>query len=179
MFSPITYWPPWAKQWFTPNWSNLPPLGLLFTPAFLLPTIIYSVTVTSQSLGIPNKPPPMDEAKMSVVLLLSLSQLKRRPLAWQWEVNPHQALHRSIKPHGSMLEEEAAYCVVNKSISAAGQTGSNGTLYFKIVTCQNIWVTFALYFTVPKVMFVMRQWVCCSVYLRDQNYIKEHDMADI
>lgn len=158
MFSSITYWPPWTKQWFTPNWPNLPPLDLLFTSSLLLATIIYSVTVTSQALSILNKPPPMVQAKMSVVLLLSLPQPRRRPLVWQWEVNlhPHQALCY-LQTHGNMLRD--AYCVVNKSISAAGPRGSNRALYFGFVTCQNIWVNFALYSTVSKVMFVMRQWV--------------------
>lgn len=82
MFSSITYWPPWAKQWFTTNWCNLPPLVLLFTSPFLLPTIIYSVIMTSQDLAISNKPPTLDEAKMSVVLLVSLLQLWRGPLVW-------------------------------------------------------------------------------------------------
>lgn len=105
-------------------------------------------------LAILNKPPPMVQAKMSVVLLLSLPQLRRRPLVWQWEVtlHPHQALHCYLQTYGNMLRDEAAYCVANKSISAAGPRRSNRALYFGFVTCQNIWVNFALYSTVSKVM---------------------------
>ncbi len=100
MFSSITYCPPWAFQWFTPYWSNLPPLHLLFTSPFLLPNIIYSVTLTSQPWAIPNKPPPMDKAKMSVVLLLSLPQLRWQPVAWQCEVNhPPSSRPPSLPPN--------------------------------------------------------------------------------
>lgn len=90
----IHFWPP---NVFLPhlltNWSRLPPLVLLFTSPFLLTTVIYSVTLTFQPSAIPNKPPPTDEAKMSVVLLLSLLLHRRRLLACQWEVilHTHQA----------------------------------------------------------------------------------------
>lgn len=105
MFSSITYCPHGDLQWFTTNWSHLPPLVLLFTSPFLLTTVIYSVTLTFQASAIPNKPPPTDEAKMSVVLLLSLLLHRRRPLAWQWEVilHPHQALG-SVETHCEMKQ---------------------------------------------------------------------------
>lgn len=105
MFFSIIYCPHGDSQWFTTDWSHLPPLVLLFTSPFLLTAVIYSVTLTFQASAIPNKPPPTDEAKMSVVLSLSVLLHRRRPLAWQWEVilHPHQAL-ASVETHCEMKQ---------------------------------------------------------------------------
>ena len=87
---------------------------------------------------------------------LGMPPFRWRPVAWQWEViyPPHRHLHRSIQPNGNRLQEEASYCVVNKSTSAAGPPASNKALNIGFVACQNIWVNFALHFTMSKAMFV-------------------------
>lgn len=152
MFASITYWPHWAKQWFTPNWSKRPPQCLLFSSPFLTPLIIYSATLTSQPLAIPKNPPPMDEAKMSVVFLLSLPQLRWGPLAWQWEVNLSLS-SRSPSLYPTTWKHVARWrsllCGQQKHFSS-WTTGSNRALHIGFVVCQNIWISLAQYSTISK-----------------------------
>ena len=117
---------------------------------------------------------------MSVVLLLSLARLRWRPVPWQWEVN-RPLIKTSIalsSPMETCREKEAACCVVNKSFSAAGPGRSNRALHIGFVACQNIWVNFALYPTMSKAMFVMKQLSVMGYYLSHETLIKHYNITD-
>lgn len=87
---------------------------------FLFSTIIYSVTLTSQPLAIPNKPPLLDGTKganMSAIpLVVCTSLVEGQWLDSERSITP-SPIH-SIQAHDNILQQEVTFCAVNKSLSA-------------------------------------------------------------
>lgn len=138
-FSFITYChpPPKPIAMIYPQLLQPPARHLFLT----LLTLHYNLLCHPDLPAIPNKPPPKDgakEAKMSAVPLVQFAPAQMN--ASSLTAGGQSSLHPLPPPHGNIPREEVTFCVVNKSISAAGPGRSNGAFYTGFAACQNIWV---------------------------------------
>lgn len=143
MFSSITYCPPLILAMIYPQLVQLSipasPLHLtLVTPYHNLlchadlPALSHSKLTTTHGWS-QDVSYPLDQ--------FAQAQVKASGLTVGGQSTPSP---KTSIAHRNMLQEEAAYCVVNQSSSADAQRQSNTVLHIGFVACQNIWVNFAL-----------------------------------